>query len=258
MRIQYFALATRLILFTVLAICCFQAQQIRVAAIVPAVFQVRVELEEQLKSRYPQLQATKKTVKDICKNGGPPTPITMQRSDLSLYTGPKEGTCSGRWKDGQLKFACGIIPKPGERVTGKEKINLVQLNKGDKVFANGIFPQGDSVAIGLASCTGPQKGILGVLGLTFQFPKGYLLTASADDVEKVLGEFFIRDGSGQIPSAQEGQSIEEVVAALGQPQEKLKAGNKDIYLYKDCKITFVDGKVSSVEQNTNADSSGKQ
>src|SRR5579859_1334755 len=135
MRIQYFALVTRLILFTVLATCCFQAQQIRTAAIVPAVFQVRVELEEQLKSRYPQLQTTKKTVKDICKNGGPPTTITMQGSDLSLYTGPKEGTCSWRWKDGQLKFACFINPKPGERATGKEKISLVQLEKGDKVFS---------------------------------------------------------------------------------------------------------------------------
>jgi hypothetical protein len=215
-------------------------------------------LEEELKARYPQLQFTKKTVKDICKNGGPPATITIQSSDLSLYTGPKEGTCSGRWKDGQLKFGCGRILKPEERAPRGEKINLVQLKKGDKVFPSGIYPQGDFVSLGLGSCSGPQNDTLGVLGFTFQFPKGYLLTASADDIEKVMSDFFTRDGAAQQQIVKEGQTIDEVVAALGQPQEKLKAGSKEIYIYKDIKITFSDGKVFGVEQNADASNSEKR
>lgn len=45
----------------------------------------------------------------------------------------------------------------------------------------------------------------------------------------------------------EGQTIEQVVAALGQPQKKAKVGTKDIYYYKDLKVTFVNGKVKDVQ-----------
>lgn len=45
----------------------------------------------------------------------------------------------------------------------------------------------------------------------------------------------------------EGQSINEVVAALGQPAKKAKVGPKDIYYYKDLKVTFVNGKVKDIQ-----------
>jgi hypothetical protein len=45
----------------------------------------------------------------------------------------------------------------------------------------------------------------------------------------------------------EGQTIDQVVAALGQPLKKAKVGTKDIYYYKDLKITFINGKVKDVQ-----------
>lgn len=45
----------------------------------------------------------------------------------------------------------------------------------------------------------------------------------------------------------EGQSIDQVVAALGQPQKKAKVGPKEIYYYKDLKVTFVNGKVKDIQ-----------
>jgi hypothetical protein len=44
-----------------------------------------------------------------------------------------------------------------------------------------------------------------------------------------------------------GQTPDQVKAALGQPDRIIKAGAKEIYSYKNLKITFVDGKVSDVE-----------
>jgi hypothetical protein len=44
-----------------------------------------------------------------------------------------------------------------------------------------------------------------------------------------------------------GQSIDQVVANMGQPTTKLNAGQKTIYVYKDLKITFLGGKVSDVQ-----------
>jgi hypothetical protein len=45
----------------------------------------------------------------------------------------------------------------------------------------------------------------------------------------------------------EGQTIDQVVAALGQPMKKAKVGTKDIYYYKDLKVTFINGKVKDVQ-----------
>ncbi len=44
-----------------------------------------------------------------------------------------------------------------------------------------------------------------------------------------------------------GQTKEDVVAALGQPQKTVNLGAKEIYIYADMKITFMNGKVSDVQ-----------
>jgi hypothetical protein len=44
-----------------------------------------------------------------------------------------------------------------------------------------------------------------------------------------------------------GQTIDQVVASLGSPKQIVKLGPKQIYVYSDIKITFVDGKVSDVQ-----------
>jgi hypothetical protein len=44
-----------------------------------------------------------------------------------------------------------------------------------------------------------------------------------------------------------GQTVDQVTAALGAPQKTVNLGAKKIYVYKDMKITFKDGKVSDVQ-----------
>jgi len=44
-----------------------------------------------------------------------------------------------------------------------------------------------------------------------------------------------------------GQTVDQVVAALGQPQKIVNLGAKQIYVFKDLKITFNNGKVSDVQ-----------
>jgi hypothetical protein len=48
-------------------------------------------------------------------------------------------------------------------------------------------------------------------------------------------------------SIKEGQTPDEVVAALGQPTKKAKIGTKEIYYYKDLKVVFFNGKVKDVQ-----------
>jgi hypothetical protein len=44
-----------------------------------------------------------------------------------------------------------------------------------------------------------------------------------------------------------GQTPDQVVAVLGQPLRKAKVGTKEIYSYKDLKVTFVNGKVKDIQ-----------
>ncbi len=49
------------------------------------------------------------------------------------------------------------------------------------------------------------------------------------------------------PTIAVGQTVDQVTAALGQPQRVAKVGAKQIYFYKDLKVTFTNGKVSDVD-----------
>jgi hypothetical protein len=49
------------------------------------------------------------------------------------------------------------------------------------------------------------------------------------------------------PTVALGQTPEEVVAALGQPLKKAKVGTKEIYFYKDLKVSFLNGKVKDIQ-----------
>ena len=44
-----------------------------------------------------------------------------------------------------------------------------------------------------------------------------------------------------------GDSIDQVVATLGKPEKILQVDTKQIYVYKEVKITFLDGKVSDIQ-----------
>jgi outer membrane protein assembly factor BamE (lipoprotein component of BamABCDE complex) len=44
-----------------------------------------------------------------------------------------------------------------------------------------------------------------------------------------------------------GQSKDQVTTSFGQPMRQAKLGQKEIFYYKDMKVTFTNGKVSNVD-----------
>lgn len=48
-------------------------------------------------------------------------------------------------------------------------------------------------------------------------------------------------------SLEAGQTKDQVVAILGQPEKTFKIGTKEIYQYKDIKVTFVNGKMTDAQ-----------
>jgi len=49
------------------------------------------------------------------------------------------------------------------------------------------------------------------------------------------------------PTIEIGQTKDQVIAGFGQPARVAKLGAKEIFYYKDMKVTFTNGKVSNVE-----------
>ncbi len=121
--------------------------------------------------------------------------------------------------------------------------------------------------------------------VVFQFPKGSLAKASAGEVEDTIGQLLtVSDDSqqgdqnsqqqgqqggdqgnqqaadqgqqqqqpqqqqqAQPQTIEKGQTPDQVVAALGQPDKIVNLGAKQLYIYKDLKVTFLNGKVSDVQ-----------
>ena len=111
--------------------------------------------------------------------------------------------------------------------------------------------------------------------VTFEFAKGSLATADPAQIENTIGQILSIDNSsagGQQPqessaeqpkqqqqppeqhapppqplTIQLGQTVDEVRAALGQPDKIVNLGAKLIYVYKDLKVTFMNGKVADAQ-----------
>ncbi|HYM78720.1 MAG TPA: hypothetical protein VE377_22305 [Candidatus Dormibacteraeota bacterium] len=137
------------------------------------------------------------------------------------------------------------------------------------------------------TCNSTDPPTYNKANVEFQFPKGSLAKASAGDVEDTIGQLLaISDDSqqgggdqqqggqqqggqqqgGQDQSGQQqrggpqqqqadaepetiqmGMTTDQVQAAMGKPTKIVNLGPKQIYVYKDLKVTFLNGKVSDVQ-----------
>jgi hypothetical protein len=184
--------------------------------------------------------------------------------------------CGSTWKDNALhpgNTMCLMVQKNySKALTKDEKVNptsVVIHLKDEKVIVN--FTECDSCNGGDASS---YKG-----SVAFQFPKGYLEGGAdagqvADVISQVLappdpnadqGNNQQQQGGDQqqqqqAPQQQQpqqpaappasiqlGQTIDQVTASFGPPEKIVNLGTKQIYVYKDLKVTFVNGKVTDVQ-----------
>jgi hypothetical protein len=163
---------------------------------------------------------------------------------------------------------------------GKEQTTKL-FAKGDKVYATKIDVniEKDTVTMGIVACDKCNKTdptTYNKANVVFAFPKGSLAKAGAGEVEDTIGQLLAisedtqqggdqgggqqqggdqgqQQGGGQQQQQQEPQSIEkgmttdQVEAAMGQPEKKVNLGPKQIYVYKDLKVTFLNGKVFDVQ-----------
>ncbi|MFZ0687804.1 MAG: hypothetical protein WAM89_19835, partial [Terriglobales bacterium] len=180
------------------------------------------------------------------------------------------GVCPSKFEGGDLKGPASCASGFG----GVGAQNIRYFAVGEKVYPVEIKVDAkkDKIVVVVIECqstnaeTGPSSYMARV---DFQFAKGYLGTASAGQIEDTIGQVFTistldpqqsqsdqKASDQQQPSEQEkpdpqtihlGQTIDQVLSALGKPDKIVDLGAKQIYVYKDLKVTFVNGKVSDVQ-----------
>jgi hypothetical protein len=214
-----------------------------------------------------QLAAQYKVAKFAYKSGQvtitePGTVLVIQQAGI-LGVPPISLTLApATYKDGSLHPPGGLAAS----MAGK---NSRQLPVGDKIYVTklDVNLKKDRVTFRIIecdTCNGTAQPSSYKSDIFFDFPKGTLQTTSVPDVEDTIAKVFTIDNpappaapasapqapaptAAQPASIQLGQTIDQVVAALGQPEKTVNLGSKQIYVYKDLKVTFVGGKVSDVQ-----------
>ena len=187
--------------------------------------------------------------------------------------------CPAKYKDGELHapggFCAGMVKQISRYFQNADKVYPM------KIDVNVKKEQITFRIVACDSCNGTDPPTFFKSEVQFEFPKGYLETATAAQVQDTVNQVMTIDGgdvkqppvppasnagssaatpappapiapppppADQPPQTIEiGQTTDQVVAALGQPQKIAKVGAKQIYFYKDLKVTFTSGKVSDVE-----------
>lgn len=230
----------------------------------------KANVEQLLNSQYPPTKLGRSKVAQ------PGSILVVGRSGIGAS--PATGvTYSNNYKDGQIK--------PG--MMGALMQNVARdLQVGERVYLLKTEVKEASIVFQVQSCGAcdryeidpnhaPYKA-----SLAFQFPKRYLETAPFGEIQQTISLVFTQSIPGDpaanpavqqdvrqpaqtlaVPGAQQpqeapqaapmrielGYTTDQVVACMGQPDKVVKLGAKEIYVYKDLKITFLNGKVSDVE-----------
>jgi hypothetical protein len=236
-------------------------------------------LKEQLEAQY--------TLSKVHSDGTVEAGTVLIVQQVGIKGGPQSDLAMAPavYKDGVLHppskgsaFGASLLQamnQPGSDTSGKD---FRPFPVGDKVYVSklDVNTKKDKitfVTVECGACNGVDQASAYKAAVSFQFAKGYLATASVPDVEDTIAKVFAIDtGAAQAQPAQPGvqpeqpaaaqqapaqapapaqiqlgQTIDQVVAVLGQPEKIVDLGSKKIYVYKDLKVTFVNGKVSDVQ-----------
>jgi hypothetical protein len=240
-----------------------------------------VSIQEQLAAQYKLVKMGSDTSGYSVISVG--TVLAIQKGGILGVPYSDTSVLSTKYEGGAVHTPSGILSKGiglGMGRFGKtQTTHLFQV--GDKVYASKIEvnPAKDIVAVNIVACDSCNKTdppTYNKAQVIFQFPKGTLAKASAGDVEDTIGQLLSisedtqQDQGGQQggqaaqggqdqqapqqpeqqaepQTIEKGQTTDQVQAALGKPDKIVNLGPKQIYVYKDLKVTFLNGKVSDVQ-----------
>jgi hypothetical protein len=203
------------------------------------------DLEEALTGKY----SMTKTGIDRMRITQPGTVLVVQQDGIDADLASDASYSDNLVRDGRVAQAKGFFAQ------GRDTSRL--LKTGDKVFVYKIEIKDDKVRYFVITCETYEVNVHGSTKqtrykgmLSFEFGKDYMATATADRVKKAVDAVIIPEDEAKAANTKTvslGQTPDQVQAILGNPDRIINLGAKQIYVYKDMKIIFQDGKVSDVQ-----------
>jgi hypothetical protein len=161
------------------------------------------------------------------------------------------GYCGNDYENGQV--TASATGKTRDRI----RVDRVTLAVEDKVYLRKMEVKPASIDLYIRTCGScdpsgaepvPQPYLAKV---SVHFANGFLSTADFSQVQQAIGEILAAADAGAGPDDQAdirlGQTPDQVVAVLGTPQKTVSLGPRQIYVYKNLKVTFVQEKVTNAE-----------
>ncbi|MGA2051088.1 MAG: hypothetical protein ABSG96_25635 [Terracidiphilus sp.] len=217
----------------------------------------------------------------VVKKGGI---LGVPYSDQSIFSTKYEsGTVHSPNPVGQKVFG-HLMGKIGQQAPTTQFFQVNNKVYPAKLVVN--LPK-DQVVISIVacdSCNNTDPKTFYKADVVFQFAKGTLASTNPSQIEDSIAGLLAIDDSGnsndqgnnqggngngndqqggnqqgggggqqqQAPPAdpvqiEKGQTPDQVKAAIGNPDKIINLGAKQIYVYKDIKVTFINGKVSDVQ-----------
>ena len=246
-----------------------------------------VTLQEQLAAQYKLVKMGSDTSGPSVVDAG--TLLAIQKGGILGVPYSDKTVLATKYENGTVHTPSGLMVQGRKALFGRfsqtqsEGQTTHLFAKGDKVYPTKIDVNlaKDNVTLSIVACDTCNKTdppTYNKAQVTFQFPAGTLASASAGQVEDMIGQLLsissddAQQGGDQGGNDQQGgdqgaaqgqaqqqtpppepqqiekgQTPDQVKAALGNPDKIVNLGTKQIYVYKDLKVTFINGKVSDVQ-----------
>jgi hypothetical protein len=244
-----------------------------------------ISLREQLAAQYKPVKMGSDTGGYSVVEPG--TLLAVQKGGILGVPYSDSSVLSTKYEGGTVHSPNSLLTKGigfGMGKVGKvQSTRLFQV--GEKVYPSKleVDVSKDEVAMTIVACdicNRMDPPTYNKAKVVFRFPKGTLAKATAGEVEDMIGQLLPiaedaqQDQGEQGQVAQEapeppatpqqaaetqpepqpepktiqlGMTTDQVVGALGKPSKIVNLGAKQLYIYKDMKVTFLNGKVADVQ-----------
>ena len=254
-------------------------------ALVPCSVAQAPTLQEQLAAQYKLVKMGSDTSGYSVVDPG--TLLAIQKGGILAVPYTDQAVLPTKYEGGAIHAPSGLSLMGRKSIMGRfgkeQTTHLFQV--GDKVYPSKIDVNvaKDTVSLSVVACDTCNKTDPPTYNkalVVFQFPRGSLVKAGAGEVEDIIGQVFTisddaqqggdqggqqgqQGGQGQQAdqgqqggqqqqqaepqSIEKGMTPEQVEEAMGKPEKIVNLGAKKLYVYKDLKVTFLNGKVSDVQ-----------
>lgn len=241
---------------------------IALAAVAPSLYgqDQRSEILKRLNAEFTRTKVTTDRT-DIVTAG---SVLVLHKDGLVMAAVEAIAPPPNTYKNGAISMGFGANMAWGMELApaNQQPVNIAQRKfvTGEKFWVTEFLVKPDGAYLVFVS--DPFNDVRYYGQLKFPFPKNG--NPNADEVMKSIEEVVTVDAPADQPAADNsapaqqaqppapapaaapqtialGQTTDQVVAILGQPQKIVNLGAKQMYFYPDMKVIFTDGKVSDVK-----------